>query len=76
MDEYGEPKKKPIKKMMYTDIATDHEYSTANTAHSKCEKALEKLRKAIKDLIKLAKSGGRKILFFLSPLSILVGMFR
>lgn len=51
LDEYGEPKKKPIKKMMYTDIATDHEYSSANTAHNKCEKALEKLRKAIKDLI-------------------------
>ena len=41
LDEYGEPKKKPIKKMMYTDIATDHEYSSANTAHNKCEKALE-----------------------------------
>jgi len=27
-------------------------------------------------LYKLAKNGGRKILFFLSPLSILVGMFR
>lgn len=51
LDEYGEPKKKPIKPMMYTDIATDHEYSSANTAHKKCEKALEKLRKAIKDLI-------------------------
>ena len=51
LDEYGEPKKKPIKPMMYTDIATDHEYSSANTAHNKCEKALEKLRKAIKDLI-------------------------
>lgn len=51
LDEYGEPKKKPIKKMMYTDIATDHEYSSANAAHNKCEKALEKLRKAINDLI-------------------------
>lgn len=51
LDQYGEPKKKPIKPMMYADIATDHEYSSANTAHNKCEKALEKLRKAIKDLI-------------------------
>jgi len=51
LDEYGEPKKKPIKPMMYTDIATDHEYSSANTAHKKCEKALTKLKKAIKDLI-------------------------
>ena len=51
LDEYGEPKKKPIKPMMYTDIATDHEYSSANTAHKKCEKALAKLKEAIKDLI-------------------------
>ena len=51
LDEYGEPKKKPIKPMMYTDIATDHEYSSANTAHKKCGKALMKLKEAIKDLI-------------------------
>ena len=51
LDEYGDPKKKPIKPMMYADIATDHEYSSANTAHKKCEKALAKLKKAIKDLI-------------------------
>ena len=51
LDEYGDPKKKPIKPMMYTDIATDHEYSSANTAHKKCEKALAKLKEAIKDLI-------------------------
>ncbi|MBP3414537.1 MAG: hypothetical protein J6L81_05000 [Clostridia bacterium] len=51
LDEYGVPKKKPIKPMMYTDIATDHEYSSANTAHKKCEKALAKLKEAIKDLI-------------------------
>ena len=36
--------------MMYTDIATDHEYSSANTAHNKCEKALEKLRKSTSTL--------------------------
>ena len=51
LDEYGEPKKKSIKPMLYTDIATDHEYSSANTAHKKCEKALAKLKEAIKDLI-------------------------
>ena len=51
LDEYGEPKKKPIKPMMYTDIAADHEYSSANTAHKKGEKALEKLRKAIEEFI-------------------------
>lgn len=51
LDEYGESKKKPIKPMMYTDIATGHEYSSANTAHNKCEKALEKLRKAIEESI-------------------------
>lgn len=51
LDEYGCPKKKPIKPMLYTDIATDHEYSSANTAKSKCEKAIDKLRKAVKDFI-------------------------
>ena len=51
LNEYGEPKKKPVKPMMYTDIATDHEYSSANTAHKKWEKALAKLKEAIKDLI-------------------------
>ena len=51
LDEYGDPKKKLIKPMMYTDIATDHEYSSANTAHKKCEKALAKLKEARKDLI-------------------------
>lgn len=51
LDEYGELKKKPIKPMMYTDIATDHEYSSANTAHNKCQKALNKLRKTIEEFI-------------------------
>ncbi len=46
LDEYGEPKSKPIPKMMYTDIATDHEYSSANTAKRICEKAIEKLKEA------------------------------
>lgn len=43
LDEYGEPKKKLIPKMMYTDIATEHEYSSANTAKRICDKAVEKL---------------------------------
>ena len=50
LDEYGEPKKKLIPQMMYTDIATDHEYSSANTAKQKCDRALEKLKKAIRKL--------------------------
>lgn len=49
LDEYGEPKKKLIPEMMYTDIATDHEYSSANTVKHKCEKAIEKLREATAD---------------------------
>ena len=51
LDEHDDLKKKSIKPMMYTDIATDHEYSSANTAHKKCEKALKKLREALKDLM-------------------------
>lgn len=43
----GKPKKKPIPQMMYTDIATNHGYSSANTAKRICDKALEKLREAI-----------------------------
>lgn len=49
LDEYGEPKKKAIPKMMYTDIATEHEYSSANTAKRICDKAIEKLREATAD---------------------------
>ncbi len=43
----GKAKKKPIPQMMYTDIATNHGYSSANTAKRICDRALEKLRKAI-----------------------------
>ena len=38
-------------KHRHTNIATDHEYSSANTAHNKCEKALNKLRKAIEEFM-------------------------
>ena len=51
LDEYGEPKKKLIPLMMYTDIATDHEYSSANTVQRKCRKALDKLRREIEELV-------------------------
>lgn len=51
LDEHGEPKKKLIPQMMYTDIATDHEYSSANTAKKKCQKALDKLRRQIEDIV-------------------------
>ena len=51
LDEYGELKKKLIKPMMYTYIATDNEYSSGNTAHNKCQKALNELRKAIEEFI-------------------------
>jgi hypothetical protein len=51
LDENGEPKKKLIPLMMYTDIATDHEYSSANTVQRKCRKALDKLRREIENLM-------------------------
>ena len=51
LDENGEPKKKLIPLMMYTDIATDHEYSSANTFQRKCRKALDKLRWEIEELV-------------------------
>lgn len=51
LDECGEMEKKLIPKMMYTDIATDHEYSSANTAKRICEKVIEKLKEATADWI-------------------------
>lgn len=47
-DTHGKPKKKPIPRMRYTDIATEHGYSSANTVKRKCDRALEKLKKAMK----------------------------
>ena len=47
LDAYGEPKKKRIKPMPYTDIATAHGLSSAATPKRKIEKALGKLREAI-----------------------------
>lgn len=43
-DENGKPKEKPIKPLPYTDIATDHGFSDADTAKRVCERALIKLK--------------------------------
>lgn len=43
IDETGKPKEKPIKPLPYTDIATDHGFSDADTAKKVCEKAIEKI---------------------------------
>ena len=43
LDENGNPKVKPIKPLPYTDIATDHGFSDADTAKRVCEKAIKKL---------------------------------
>lgn len=51
LNEHGEPKKKLIKPMMDTDIATDHEYSSSATVRRKREAALKKLKEAVKDWI-------------------------
>lgn len=43
LDENGNPQEKPIKPLPYTDIATDHGFSDADTAKKVCEKAIEKI---------------------------------
>ena len=47
LDENGKPKEKPIKPLPYTDIATDHGFSDADTAKRVCDNAIIKLRKKI-----------------------------
>ena len=47
LDENGNPKEKPIKPLPYTDIATDHGFSDADTAKRACERAITKLKKSI-----------------------------
>lgn len=47
LDENGKPEEKPIKSLPYTDIATDHGFSDANTAKRVCKKAVTKLKKSI-----------------------------
>lgn len=48
LDENNKPKKKRIKPLPYTDIATSHGLSDANTAKRICERALENMRKEMK----------------------------
>jgi DNA-directed RNA polymerase specialized sigma subunit len=43
LGENYKPKEKPIKPLPYTDIATDHGFSDADTAKRVCERALEKI---------------------------------
>ncbi len=47
LDENGKPKEKPINPLPYTDIATDHGFSDADTAKRVCDNAIIKLRKKI-----------------------------
>ena len=42
LDENGKPKEKPIKPLPYTDIATDHGFSDADTAKRVCRIAIKK----------------------------------
>ena len=42
LDENGKPKKKLIKRLPYTDIATDHGFSDADTAKRVCRTAFKK----------------------------------
>ncbi|MCR5653960.1 MAG: hypothetical protein K6F88_09225 [Ruminococcus sp.] len=44
LDENGNPKEKPIKPLPYTDIATDHGFSDADTAKRVCERALNTIK--------------------------------
>ena len=48
LDENGKPKEKPIKPLPYTDIATDHGFSDANTAKRVCERAMSIIKAVIK----------------------------
>lgn len=44
LDENGKPKKKLIKLLPYTDIATDHGFSDADTAKRVCRTAFKKIK--------------------------------
>ncbi len=52
LDKNGKPKEKPIKPLPYTDIATDHGFSDADTAKRVCKKALNKLHHTLLENIK------------------------
>lgn len=41
LEEYSESKKKPIRPIICTGIAADYKYSSVNTVHNRCEKALD-----------------------------------
>ena len=44
LEENGKPKVKPIKPLPFTDIATDHGFSDADTAKRVCDKANKKIK--------------------------------
>lgn len=44
LGENGKPKEKPIKPLPYTDIATDHGFSDADTAKRVCRTAFKKIK--------------------------------
>jgi len=44
LDENGKPKEKPTKPLPYTDIATDHGFSDADTAKRVCRTAFKKIK--------------------------------
>lgn len=44
LDENCKPKEKPIKPLPYTDIATDHGFSDADTAKRVCRRAFKKIK--------------------------------
>ena len=48
LDENGKPKEKPIKPLPYTDIATDHGFSDADTAKRACNNAIRKIKSALR----------------------------
>lgn len=50
LDEYGNPKKKKHKSQSFVDIAIDHGLSSPDTADKTYRKALEKMKKELKDL--------------------------
>ena len=65
LDENGKPKEKPIKPLPYTDIATDHGFSDADTAKRVCKRALDEIHLKLlyllreqkdNDIIKLTKT--------------------
>ena len=48
LDENGKPKKKPLPKEAFIDIAIDHGLASPDTADKTYRRALEKMRKELK----------------------------